>query len=752
MIRHKKCFVLFVLFVLLVAQLSVFEFVSLVKAQTQGITRVQGLEKYPIVVTDTADYLRVNLTVFSVDFFKGSTGYNKLYNKTGDVLVYDDRIVLEYLSKAPDTWKQRGTPQSINWTVFDDYSCEVDRYYDDYLGTTYYVKYMLNSTHGSSSIKITVELTSGQADVYRLNWSPSGITIPDFISSNNSVTFGQGLGATTFDWNDVYQNFGNITTSSISTVANGKKAEICFNIGSLTVGQKVTVDPITRVQGNARGTSTTSPIPVTMASTPTSGNVEVAVIALHSYTSILRTVTSITQTGVTWTYQIRQANGVLGVEIWFGVVGSGASTSISISLSGTIYNGIADVCEYSGVATSSFLDKTATNTGSSKSPDTGTTATTTQADELWIGGTLLNTYAQTTPKNGFTLFDGVVYVYDSVAYLEKIVSATGTANSGTTGSGGSPWSGCIATFFATAGGATYTKTFTTDARLLKRQTKTATTDARLLKTLSKTLTADALLKYIKQKQFTTDGHLLKRQIKTFTSDAKLLKQLTKTFLADAIIALHRTKQFTADGKLLKRQAKTFSADAILEYLIEKGFTADGLLLKRQIKTLLADALLKYVKQKQFTTDALLLKRAVKTFSADAILEAVGTKGIDTDALLLKRMAKTFSADALLTEAQLKGFAVDGLLLKRITATFTADAILQSAILTKKTFKTDAILLKRQTATFTADAYLTTAPYVAPPPPISMAARRYENPCLLITADGHLLLNINMKKPQYILLD
>ena len=285
---------------------------------------------------------------------------------------------------------------------------------------------------------------------------------------------------------------------------------------------------------------------------------------------------------------------------------------------------------------------------------------------------------------------------------------------------------------------TYTKTFTSDGQLLKRQTKTATTDARLLKRLTKTLTADALLKLIKQKQFTTDSHLLKRQIKTFTADAKLLKQLTKTFLADAIVALHRTKQFTADGKLLKRQAKTFSVDAFLEYLIEKGFTADGLLLKRQTK--------------QFTSDAKLLKRAVKTFSADALLEAIGIKGIDTDALLLKRMSKTFTADAYLMEAQLKGFAVDGLLLKRITATFTADAILQSAILTKKTFKTDAILLKRQTATFTVNAYLTPAPYVAPPPPISMAARRYENPCLLITADGHLLLNINMKKPQYILLD
>ena len=207
--------------------------------------------------------------------------------------------------------------------------------------------------------------------------------------------------------------------------------------------------------------------------------------------------------------------------------------------------------------------------------------------------------------------------------------------------------------YTVAEGATYTKTFTSDAQLLKRQTKTATTDARLLKRLTKTLTADAFLKLIKQKQFTTDSHLLKRQAKTFTSDAKLLK------------------------------------------------------------------------------------RAVKTFSADALLEAIGFKGVDTDALLLKRMSKTFTADALLTEAQLKGFTTDALLLKRITATFTTDAVLEVEVLTKKTF--------------TVDAWLTLAPepYKGV---VSGIPHRWKNPCLLVTADGHLLLNINMKKPQYILLD
>jgi len=47
------------------------------------------------------------------------------------------------------------------------------------------------------------------------------------------------------------------------------------------------------------------------------------------------------------------------------------------------------------------------------------------------------------------------------------------------------------------------------------------------------------------------------------------------------------------------------------------------------------------------------------------------------------------------------------------------------------------------------------PYVVPTvPPIPGGAvvGRYKNPCIIITVDGHVLLNINMKKPQYILID
>ena len=51
-------------------------------------------------------------------------------------------------------------------------------------------------------------------------------------------------------------------------------------------------------------------------------------------------------------------------EIWVGVVGSGASTTITIN-HGNATETAADVCEYSGILTSGFLDQSAAASNSS---------------------------------------------------------------------------------------------------------------------------------------------------------------------------------------------------------------------------------------------------------------------------------------------------------------------------------------------------------------------------------------------------
>ena len=222
---------------------------------------------------------------------------------------------------------------------------------------------------------------------------------------------------------------------------------------------------------SGRGTThTASSITAPLAIQPQAGDILIAVIGLACTQPNERTVSSMGTSGnfsVTWYGP--EASNTGGstydedVEIWIGIVNSSSSGSWNViaNLSGIPNEGgTLDVYEYSGVATSSFLDLTGSNTGTGTSSDTGTTGTTNQANELWIGAVIAESIGQNagSGKNGFTMYDGVQTTQESTAFLEKIVSAKAAANSGTTLGTSDAWTGCIATFKAAAGGTAYSKT------------------------------------------------------------------------------------------------------------------------------------------------------------------------------------------------------------------------------------------------------------------------------------------------------
>jgi len=220
-----------------------------VQAQPASPSTVAELPGPPIQFEDAADYVKLNFTMFTVEFYKGSAGSNKIYDRGGAVVVYDDRVTLEYWSGS--TWKQRGTPTGVAWTKVSDYHYEVTRFYDDYVGTTCNVTYTVKS---DSPLKISVRVKSGQTDTYRVYWAPSGIVHESNVKQGNRLTFGDedvDYGWIGFDWSDVYQSLGDITATSVESVAQGKKANIYFNIGTVAAGETVVIDPSTV------GTSTT---------------------------------------------------------------------------------------------------------------------------------------------------------------------------------------------------------------------------------------------------------------------------------------------------------------------------------------------------------------------------------------------------------------------------------------------------------------------------------------------------------------
>ena len=215
---------------------------------------------------------------------------------------------------------------------------------------------------------------------------------------------------------------------------------------------------ITRVQGNAQNfMQSISQLIVTLANTPLKGNLLIAAIGNANVPGPPFIVSNIVQTGVTWTFLTQQTDflNFIDVEIWAGVVNqNGASVTVTINLSGSPNElCISDICEYSGQAVN-FLDQVAGNgnDGGTTQTDTGTTSPTTNSNELLVGAIFASNYqdaAQINPTNGFTLLDGIVESsLNSLAYLEKIVTAIGSANTGTTIGATNPWAGCIVTIIA----------------------------------------------------------------------------------------------------------------------------------------------------------------------------------------------------------------------------------------------------------------------------------------------------------------
>ncbi len=203
------------------------------------------------------------------------------------------------------------------------------------------------------------------------------------------------------------------------------------------------------MQGNAKGISSNdNTATATLAAAPTVNNTLYLVAGTASTGGTAVNVSSISQTGVTWTRQTaHQGSSInaLNVEIWAGIVAVGASTTVTVILDAVAVYCIVDVCEYQGLALTGTLDKTAGSDGFSSTPSTGTTALTTQATELVIGGILAG-YNQSSASNGFTLLDGVTGTW-SLGFLEKFVTAKTTAGTSVTMVDGSTYySGAIATF------------------------------------------------------------------------------------------------------------------------------------------------------------------------------------------------------------------------------------------------------------------------------------------------------------------
>lgn len=198
------------------------------------------------------------------------------------------------------------------------------------------------------------------------------------------------------------------------------------------------------------GSNSASSFGVTLAGTPANGNTLVAVIATRG--SVSNIVSGITQAGAVWIRAAQAVRSSITTEIWYASGVANAGTSITVSQSAV--KSAAVVIEYSGLLVPNPLDQTGAATGTGSSLSTGTTAVTSQPNQLWLGGVGITSASTTVGsiQNGFTSVANAATngSNNAKAYaLERIVSAAGPAATGGTASSSSiSWAGVITTFQA----------------------------------------------------------------------------------------------------------------------------------------------------------------------------------------------------------------------------------------------------------------------------------------------------------------
>jgi hypothetical protein len=131
--------------------------------------------------------------------------------------------------------------------------------------------------------------------------------------------------------------------------------------------------------------------------------------------------------------------------LWADPSCAGGQTAVAVTPGTAAVSPTMWAAEFSGIVTASPLDKSSSGTGTTSTWDSGATATTTQAVELWLGAVCAASSSATgpgAPWNNTTVADGSG---DNQVYGYQIVSSTGTADYSGTGGGTGSWAAVVAT-------------------------------------------------------------------------------------------------------------------------------------------------------------------------------------------------------------------------------------------------------------------------------------------------------------------
>ena len=208
------------------------------------------------------------------------------------------------------------------------------------------------------------------------------------------------------------------------------------------------------VQSKSNSTASGTSLALAMTSNVTAGNL-IAIAVLSFGSGSPPAPSSITDTlGNTYTNPIDETNGAFTrrCQIWYAKNIAGGANTITLNMSGT-GSVAAFAWEISGLNTTAPFDQLQLATGTGTAVSSGSTPTTTDANEILVG-CMWNPSAETnTPDATFTNLTQIVVGSDRFVGGTKIVSSTGTyAYTGTLNASAN-WIGIVGTFKTTGAGA-----------------------------------------------------------------------------------------------------------------------------------------------------------------------------------------------------------------------------------------------------------------------------------------------------------
>ncbi len=211
----------------------------------------------------------------------------------------------------------------------------------------------------------------------------------------------------------------------------------------------VTAGGISLVQQNAAPGSFTTSVPVAFPGASTAGNLIVVFVRMsHSSNSVLLpTITDTLHNSYSLALSRIQTTDGHEVALFYAVSSASGANTVTATFPASNNHPYVAINEYIGVRTTNPLDRTMSAQGSSNSPNSGSTATTTNANELVVAGMGLPSSYTGTEALGAGFSNLQMNNSGSAAADESmIVSAIGTYN-GTFALGSSAnWSALVATF------------------------------------------------------------------------------------------------------------------------------------------------------------------------------------------------------------------------------------------------------------------------------------------------------------------